>query len=301
MLVEANGTRLWFDVEGPSLVPDGDRMRQRPTLVLVHGGPGAYDHSYFKPWFGAVAESMQVVYLDLRDHGRSARGDPAEWSFELCADDVHAFCGALGIERPVVLGHSMGGFVAVLYAARHPGHAAGLVLLASMARFDLDRLTEGFRSVAGDAVAALARGDYSGERATTAEQWAAVFAAFGPHVPSPEQLTRRTKNLAVAAPGMALLRTLDIRDALGAVDCPTLICTGELDPVAPPEAAREIAARMPPGVARLEVLPGAGHFPWLDVHTRLAPLITAFAEACRSAEPPSSQEVSPWPPSGSRR
>jgi pimeloyl-ACP methyl ester carboxylesterase len=120
MHVDVNGTRLWFDVDGPALVPDGPSMRARPTLVLVHGGPGGYDHSYFKPHFARLADRVQVVYLDLRDHGRSARHDPAGWSFELCADDLRAFCDTLGIVRPVVLGHSMGGFVAMLYAARHP-------------------------------------------------------------------------------------------------------------------------------------------------------------------------------------
>ena len=71
MQVEVNGTRLWFDVDGPALVPDGSQMRQRPTVVLIHGGPGSYDHSYFKPGFTPLTERAQVVYLDLRDHGRS--------------------------------------------------------------------------------------------------------------------------------------------------------------------------------------------------------------------------------------
>lgn len=61
-----NGTRLWFDVDGAGLVPDGDEMRERPTVVLVHGGPGSYDHSYFKPEFARLTELAQVVYLDLR-------------------------------------------------------------------------------------------------------------------------------------------------------------------------------------------------------------------------------------------
>jgi hypothetical protein len=43
--VEVNGTRLWFDVNGPALVPVGNEMRQRPTVALVYGGPGAFDHS----------------------------------------------------------------------------------------------------------------------------------------------------------------------------------------------------------------------------------------------------------------
>lgn len=128
MHVEVNGTRLWFDVDGPALVPEGPGMRQRPTVVLVHGGPGSYDHSYFKPAFARLTSVAQVVYLDLRGHGRSAWGEEADWSFEACADDLRAFCDALGIVRPVVYGHSMGGFVAMLHGARHPGHAAALVL-----------------------------------------------------------------------------------------------------------------------------------------------------------------------------
>ena len=67
MHVDVNGTRLWFDVDGPSLVADGSAMRERPTVVLVHGGPGGYDHSYFKPDFSPLTRHAQVVYLDLRE------------------------------------------------------------------------------------------------------------------------------------------------------------------------------------------------------------------------------------------
>ena len=111
MEIDVNGTRLWFDSDGPALVPDGAAMRQRPTIVLLHGGPGSYDHSYFKPDFGRLTIHAQVVYLDLRGHGRSARSPVDEWTFESCADDVRAFCDALRIARPIVFGHSMGGFV----------------------------------------------------------------------------------------------------------------------------------------------------------------------------------------------
>ena len=58
---------------------DGARVREAagppgaPTIVLLHGGPGGYDHSYFKPDFAPLTAVAQVVYLDLRDHGRSAR------------------------------------------------------------------------------------------------------------------------------------------------------------------------------------------------------------------------------------
>jgi pimeloyl-ACP methyl ester carboxylesterase len=275
MHVHVNGTRLWFDVEGPAVVPDGREMRERPTVVLIHGGPGSYDHSYFKPDFARLATSAQVVYLDLRGHGRSDWGDPADWSFELCADDVRAFCDGLGISGPVVYGHSMGGFVAMLYAARHPGHASGLVLHATHARFDLARLVEGFRAFGGDEVAELAERSYSGE-AVSEEEWGRVFAVFGPRVPGEDALARRIRNPDVGARGMELFRVFDVLDQLAKVECPTLVCVGDRDAVTPVVAAQEIAAALPEGIARLEVIEDAGHFTWLDSPDRYWPMLTDF-------------------------
>jgi dipeptidyl aminopeptidase/acylaminoacyl peptidase len=68
--------RLWFDVDGPVLVPDGRAMRERPTVVLLHGGPESFDHSYFKPEFARLSEAAQVVYLDLRGWPLRVRARP---------------------------------------------------------------------------------------------------------------------------------------------------------------------------------------------------------------------------------
>ena len=180
MQVEVDGTRLWFDVEGPALVPDGREMRERRTIVLVHGGPGSFDHSYFMPDFSRLADVAQVVYLDLRGHGRSEWGDPANWTFEACADDIPAFCNAVGIERPIVYGHSLGGFVALLYATRHSGHARALVLQSTHARFDLERIVEGFRRAGGDEAADIADRVYGGDsQSVTPEEWALVSKMAG--------------------------------------------------------------------------------------------------------------------------
>jgi pimeloyl-ACP methyl ester carboxylesterase len=263
MQIEVNGTRLWFDVDVAALRPWGAAMRERPTLILVHGGPGSYDHSYFKPHFGRLTSQAQVVYLDLRDHGRSARQDAAEWSFELCADDVRAFCDALGISRPVVLGHSMGGFVVMLYGARHPGHAGALILQSTFARFDLNRLVEGVRTIAGDEVAELARRDYGGDPVTD-DEWDRVFAAFGPRVPDADALARRIGNTEVGSLGMDLLRQFDVVDQLGRITSATLACVGALDAVTDVACSREIVDALAPGIGRLEIIEGAGHFPWLD-------------------------------------
>jgi pimeloyl-ACP methyl ester carboxylesterase len=275
MQIDVNGMRLWFDVDGPAVVPDGSEMRQRPTVVLVHGGPGSFDHSYFKPDFARLAEHAQVVYLDLRGHGRSDWGEAAAWSFEACADDVRVFCDTIGIARPIVFGHSMGGPIVLLYGARHPGHAAGLIVQSGFARWDLPRVVEGFRRAAGDQVAELAARGYGGDP-TTEDEDARVFAAFGPHVPDEEQLVRGRQNLEFNPHGMELIRGLDIVDQLGRVDAPMLVSVGRLDPVTPVAAAEEIVGALPEGIARLEVVDGAGHFTWLDAPDRYWPTIIEF-------------------------
>ena len=282
MQVEVNGTRLWFDVEGPALVPYGMEMRERPTVVLVHGGPASYDHSYFKPHFAPLAEHAQVVYLDLRGHGRSEWGDVAEWSFEACADDIRGFCDAVGIEKPIVFGHSMGVPVVLLYAARHPRHAAGIVAQSGFARFDLARLVEGFRRFGGDEIAELARRSFSGDPLPP-DEWARVFAVFGPNVPDEDELARRRQNRTLGPHGMELMCRLDIVDQLCRIESPTLVCVGELEPVTPVAASEEIFQALPDSLARLEVLAGAGHFPWKDVPERYWPLLVDFVTSAADA------------------
>jgi pimeloyl-ACP methyl ester carboxylesterase len=282
--IDANGTRLWFDVDGPALVPDGSDMRQRPTVVLVHGGPGVYDHSYFKPEFARLAEHAQVVYLDLRGHGRSEWGDAAAWSFEACADDVRVLCDTLGIEKPIVFGHSMGAPIVLLYGARHPGHAAGLIVQSGFARWDPPRMVDGFRRVAGDEVAEIARRSYAGEEVPE-EEWARVYAAFGPNLPDEERRARTPKNLELNSYGMELIRRLDVIDQLSRVASPTLVAVGELDPVTPVAAAEEIVRALPEHVVKLEVVDGAGHFTWMDAPDRFWPLIIEFIHSTTRREP----------------
>jgi proline iminopeptidase len=275
MHAKVSGTRLWFDVEGAGLVTDGSTMRERPTVVLLHGGPGSFDHSYFKPDFARLSGSAQVVYLDLPGHGRSDWGEPADWSFEACADAVRNFCDVVGISRPVVYGHSLGGMVAMVYAARHPGHPGALVLQSTMARFDLGRMVEGFRRAGGDEVAAIAERVYGGDSTSvSAEEWATCWRLFGPWVTGDREKDRTVVNRELNAPGLELMRGFDVRDQLARIECSTLVCVGELDPATPVAAASEIADALPG--ARLEVLEGAGHFTWKDAPDRYWPLLTGF-------------------------
>jgi proline iminopeptidase len=284
MHIDVNGTRLWFDVVGPALVPVGSEMRQRPTVVLVHGGPGTYDHSYFKPDFDRLADHAQVVYLDLRGHGRSDWGDTDSWSFETCADDIRMFCDKLGIARPIALGHSMGSPIVLLYGARHPGHAAGLAVQSGFSRWDASRIVEGFRRVAGDEVAEIAGRAYAGESVPD-EEWARVYSAFGPHLPDQERKARTPQNLELNSHGMDLVRELDFVDQLSRIDSPTLVSVGDLDPVTPIAAAEEIVGALPDGIAQLEIFEGAGHFTWLDTPDRYWPRIIEFIGTTSDANP----------------
>jgi proline iminopeptidase len=279
MHVDVNGGRLWFDVNGPGLVPSGRDMRVRPTVVLVHGGPGSFDHSYFKPAFDELATVAQVVYLDLRGHGRSEWGDAATWTFERCADDIRVFCDTVGIADPIVFGHSMGGACVLLYGARHPGHAAGLIVESGFARWGAARVVAGLRRAGGEMLADLAARSFGGEPVTEEED-ALVFAAFGPRIPNDEQLARAPHNSDLNTHGMQLVTQLDILDQLNRIQSRTLVHVGELDPVTPVDAAQEIIEALPPGIGRLEILADAGHFAWLDTPDRYWPVIIDFVTSC---------------------
>lgn len=264
MRVDINGTRLWFDVDGPGLEPDGNTMRTRPTVVLLHGGPGGFDHSYFKPDFSHLTQIAQVVYLDLPGHGRSDWGVAGEWSFEQAADDVRAFCDVLDIVDPIVLGHSFGGAVAIAYGSRHPDHPGALILQSAMAFFDLDRVVADFRELAGDEVADIVRRSYLGDDTVTGEEWDRCWRLFGGWVPGAVEKARIPRNEEFNLAGGELMLQFDLRPLLGHVRCPTLISVGSLDPITPIWAAEEMAAWLPEEISRLDVVEAAGHFPWRD-------------------------------------
>src|SRR5258708_16052950 len=102
MHVSVNGVRLFFDVEGAKFVPDGPLMREKPVLLMLHGGPGA-DHSIYRPAYSALADVAQIVYLDHRGNGRSEDGPRESWNLAQCADDLPAFFDALATVDPIVL------------------------------------------------------------------------------------------------------------------------------------------------------------------------------------------------------
>src|SRR5262245_20491977 len=142
----------------PALVPEGSVLRQKPTLLLLHGGPG-FDHSLYKPADTALADVAPIICLDHRGNGRSDWGAKDAWTLAQWGDDVVGFCAALGIERPIVLGTSFGGKVAMAYATRHPAHPAKLILISTEAAGGThkERRVALFEKLGGPDVGALAR------------------------------------------------------------------------------------------------------------------------------------------------
>jgi proline iminopeptidase len=260
MRVNVNGTGLWFDVEGAGLVPDGSAMREKPTVILLHGGPG-FDHSSYKPSFSPLAEIAQLVYLDHRGQGRSDLSSPEHWTLAQWADDVRGLCDALGIEKPIVFGQSFGGMVAMAYAARHPDHPAKLVFSSTAARHDLPLLIERFTALGGAEVAAAARRFWEEPSRETLPNYARLAMPLYGRAPRDPDATARTRwaldVLFHFAAGES--RTMNLLPGLANVRCPTLVLGGELDPVCPIETQAEIAAALPRELVHFERFPDCGH------------------------------------------
>lgn len=260
------GVRLFVDVEGAGLVPDGAVMREKPTLILLHGGPG-YDHSSFKPLFGALADIAQVIYVDHRSHGRSTRRPAAEWTLDTYADDIVRLCAALGITKPVVLGQSFGGFVAQRYLARHPQHPARVILSSTSHHMGLPRKLAMFARLGGEPARAAAEAFWLAPGEATWARYQEVCTPLYNTRPAADPLARgrtvfNTEILFTSAGGEQ--RTMDLLPGLAPVCCPVLVLAGDTDPVTPLEDAQDIAAAVPPPWGRLVTIEDAGHGTWRD-------------------------------------
>jgi proline iminopeptidase len=284
MRLAINDTELYFDVEGSALIPEGPAMRERPVVLLLHGGPG-FDHAYFKPTPAALTGTAQLVHVDQRCQGRSGRPPIETCTIEQMADDAAAFCRALGIERPAVLGHSFGGFVALHLAIRHPDVVGSLILVDTAASSAdmagaMERLEERYGAEVRAAAEPVFSGDFSEE--AMAEFMRLVAPAYV-HDPNKagqvlQSWSRSTFAKEVAAYYFRDLATLyDVRDRLGEIRVPTLVVVGEHDWLIPPSASRVIAEEVPG--AELVVIPAAGHFSFIERSEAYADAVCRFLSA----------------------
>ena len=109
-----DGVRLAYQEQGSG----------SPSMLFVHGW--CCDHSYFAPQAEHFRANHRVITVDLRGHGASDKPDQ-DYTMAGFADDLAWLCEQRGIERPVVVGHSMGGVIAFEMAARHPERVGAVV------------------------------------------------------------------------------------------------------------------------------------------------------------------------------
>lgn len=276
-----DGTRIFFDVVGSGLRPDLDELRPKPTLLLLHGGPG-FDHSSFRPYFDRFADTHQVVYLDHRGNGRSdGRDDREHWNLDTWADDIVRFCDALEIVDPVVMGVSFGGFVAIRYAARHPDHPAKLVLSSTTARRREDLSEQRFAELGGPEAAAAYRrmfidNDTSDEALIA---YATINLPLYGRVPQGFGPGRTIMNTALIESFNEPFFAMDLRPDLARITVPTLIHAGRQDPMTPHECSTEIAEHLAPGIGQLEIFEDCGHGSFRDQPEATEASLRAFLEA----------------------
>jgi pimeloyl-ACP methyl ester carboxylesterase len=260
------GVHLYVDIEGCGLVPDGASMRQKPTLICMHGGPG-FDHTSFKPAFSQLADVAQIVYYDHRGHARSDPRPRGEWTLDTWADDIVRLCDALGIVRPIVLGQSFGGMVAQKYIARHPDHPGKVVISSTSPRWVLARKLAKFDKRGGPQARKLAEDFWTRPTKETFEAyWDGARTLYNTQPPpDPQAGDRAMFNLDILlhfAGGE--INAMDLAPGLAKAKCPVLVMAGEEDPVCPIEDAEEIVAALPKERVTFARFANVGHGAWRD-------------------------------------
>ncbi|MBK6343903.1 MAG: alpha/beta fold hydrolase [Flavobacteriales bacterium] len=225
----------------------------KPALILIHGFP--LDGSFWQPQVEGLSSVAEVLAPDLRGFGTDRRELPSAMSMEAYADDLRALLDGRGIERAVLCGLSMGGYVAMAFAEQWPERVQGLILCNTRSNADTDAGKTAREQTALDAL----------------DKGAAVIArAMIPKVLSertrreqPDATARveaimasqRPEAIAAASRGMALRadRTHVLRNFNG----PALIITGSDDALMPLPTSEAMHAALPG--SRLIVIEGAAH------------------------------------------
>jgi len=296
-----NGTRVFFDVDGAKVVWNDVVEVERPTMVLLPGGPGS-SHMHYKrerAGFQRFKSSFQMVYIDWRGAGRSDPVDHETMTLSQAAADVEAIRELLGIEQWVVLGASGGGAWALVYAAAYPKRVSHLIVLHAPAKGEgFGDTAESIARQAGvtdEAALDIYRRFVGGDLDEPVEDWAQSLrntilqtqnALYVDPKKHPEIVEARTRSWN-SQPHESLLKEFDasrwylrdfarnyaVADIGGRITCPTLVITGETDPVATPAASQEIHE----AVAGSELfIHSGGHMPHGDEQVQFFARIDDF-------------------------
>jgi len=239
-----------------------------PAVVLLHG-LGGFAQSW-RHTIDALAPRATVFALDLPGFGRSAKPSTA-YRLGYFARALHGFLDAVGVAQASVVGHSLGGSVAVTYALTHPSRVERVALVAALVPGFTFRMSGAYRLIALPLV-----GEVLGWCARPSVYKAAIARCF--HVPRASEVdfliehdyAVRTGTEARAA-WLSTARHIrtefvdhraDYRRAITTLDLPTLFVHGRQDPAVAPSHATEAASGFPR--AALRWVDDCGHFPHLE-------------------------------------
>ena len=284
MYAKVNGYKIFFDVEGLQYVPDGPVMREKPVCLVMHGGPGG-DHTHYMPDLSPLSETMQLIYIDDRNCGRSDIIDHTTNSMKQNVEDIEALREYLGLDKVFILGQSYGGMKAQYYVINHPEHLYGAIIACT--------------SPHAEGIANARVAEHVKEWGTPEQYkvWTsnAVFtgemtfhdymAVMGPlyHGPGKFNLQealdaneRTLKSDDVISYQMVKgdLATFNFIEDLKKVDLPCLVLAGDHDFICDEAANREIAEAIPN--SEYHVFKGASHEIFADFPEEVFPVINDF-------------------------
>ncbi|MFQ5663179.1 MAG: alpha/beta fold hydrolase [Terriglobia bacterium] len=270
MKKKIGGVTLAWEDAGPLRPERGQEL----PVVLLHAFP--LNKSMWNLQRDELARRYRVITPDFRGHGDS--GVPEEDStMGRLAEDVRGLLDALGLERVVLGGLSMGGYVAFAFYRRHAARVAALILANTRAsadteegrpaRYQLARVAEqeGSSAVAVRMLPKLLA-------ASTREKQPPVVARVREMIlsTSPAGIARALRGMAVRSDSTSLLPT---------IQCPTLVLAGAEDSLTPPAEAEAMTKSIPG--ARFEVIPEAGHLSNLEQPARFTRRLDDFLARLR--------------------
>ncbi len=229
--LERDGARLYYEVHGEA----GDR----PPLVLTHGFSAS--GRMWEPNVEALCADRQVLVWDLRGHARTDAPAGAPYSEEAAVADMAALLDVVGWDCAVIGGMSLGGYLSLAFATRHPERVAALLLVDTGPGFRRDEPREEWNT------RALATAD-------RLEREGLAALADSPEVAGAGHAD--VDGVARAARGLLVQRDARVIESLASIAVPTLVVVGAEDHRF--LAAADYMATRIPG-ARKVVLDGAGH------------------------------------------
>lgn len=239
-----------------------------PRVALVHSL--ALDRTFWDGVAAAVGGDMELLALDCRGHGASDRA-PGPYTVERMADDLAAVMDDAGWNNALIVGCSMGGCVALAFAARHPGRTAALVAMDTTAWYGPDAP----EAWAGRAARARA-GGMAALLPFQHDRWLSpAFRVEHPEVEAAADAVFLRNDVACYEATCLMLGTADLREAVRNIVAPTTVIVGSDDTATPPAMAEEIVRRVKG--ARLQVLEGARHLTALERPGDIADLLRRSA------------------------